>query len=102
MCGSHDWSIFVLSKWSGRHAQTSSSLGQAVWRYRPVGGHMLRKFTIARYVETGEIVEDSLAGWNLDPISEVGLVGGIWKCQWIIANEIRDYYFPFITVPLCQ
>jgi len=38
---------------------------------------MLRKFTIARYVETGEIVEDSLAGWNPDPISEVGLVGGI-------------------------
>ena len=66
-----------------------------------MGGHMLRKFTIARWVETGQIVEDSLAGWNLDPISKVGLVGGIWKYQWIIANQIRDCYFPFITVPLC-
>ena len=59
MCESHDSSIFVLPKWSVRHAQTSSSLGQAAWRCRPVGGHMLRKFTIARCVETGETVEDS-------------------------------------------
>jgi len=55
---------------------------------------MLRKRTIARWVETGEIVEektwDSLDEWGLDPISKVGSVGRIWKHQWIIANQIGN------------
>ena len=64
---------------------------------------MLRKHTIARSVETGEIVEektwDALARWALDPMSEVGSVEGIWKRRRIIVNLICDYYFSFKALP---
>ena len=68
-----------------------------------MGGHVLRKHTIARSVETGEIVEEktweALAGWGLDPMSEVASLGGIWERRWIIANLIWDYYFSFKALP---
>ena len=68
-----------------------------------MGGHVLRKYTIAWCVETGEIVQektwDALAEWGLDPMSEVGSVGGIWKRRWVITNLICDYYFSFKALP---
>jgi len=68
-----------------------------------MGRHVLRKHTIAWSVETGEIVEEktweALAGWGLDPMSEVASLGGIWERRWIIANLIWDYYFSFKALP---